>query len=548
MFADHFDKKVKNITDSLAPNLNQDPDNKLIHGNYEDCWITEAHIAKIINQLKSKRCQGYDRIPVIFYKDGQTELLQIVTCLMKKILTHNVVPDQWKIAKVIPIYKKGDKRNVNNYRPISNLCSITKIFERLILERINVIEQTEGCDLTGNKQHGFKKKHSTDTACLEVESKISGWCDNNEYVTLASLDLSAAFDVVDHKMLIKRLGQKGLPKIIVKTIENWLQNRFFYCEVKGRSSTMKKLTHGTVQGSILGPVLFAIFVSPLELKIKHLVTYADDNFILNHNGSMEVVIERAKTTTIIVRNWLVENGLKVNEEKTEICMFHKKDYQCEEIEIDNHIIKVKKSIRVLGVIFDSKLSWAEHVGFAVAKANKAKQGLSIIRRYFTTEEALKLGTAYFYSKLYYGARIWLISTLHGDLKRKLWQVSARMLKIIDANSSATNSYVSLHQKYNRASPMMWSKYSTALAMWDMVNNQVPESAVLKSVLNLLNEGRRPGLVFTRSNNTKIGFNCLANRLQATSRSLNTNWQDMPKEAFKVLCKKTFITEALRRLT
>ena len=144
----------------------------------------------------------------------------------KKILTHNVVPDQWKIAKVIPIYKKGDKRNVNNYRPISNLCSITKIFERLILERINVIEQTEGCDLTGNKQHGFKKKHSTDMACLEVESKISGWCDYNEYVTLASLDLSAAFDMVDHKMLIKRLGQKGLPKIIVKTIENWLQNRF----------------------------------------------------------------------------------------------------------------------------------------------------------------------------------------------------------------------------------------------------------------------------------------------------------------------------------
>ena len=437
---------------------------------------------------------------------------------------------------------------MNNYRPISNLCSITKIFERLALERINVIEQLEQCDLTGTKQHGFKKKHSTDTAGLEIQSKISGWCDKNEHVTVTSLDLSAAFDVVNHKLLIKRLKQKGLPSIIVLTIESWLQNRFFYCEVGGRCSVMKKLTHGTVQGSILGPVLFAIFVSPLEQKIKHLTTYADDNFVLNHNVSLDVVIERTKTTIIIVKNWLVENGLKVNEEKTEICMFYKKDYHCNDIELNGHKIIIKKNIRILGVMFDSKLTWAEHVSYAMAKANKAKQGLKLIRKYFTAEETLKLSTAYFYSKLYFGAKIWLISTLHGDLKKKLWQISGRMLKIIDANNSLSNSFTLLHKKYNRASPMMWSKYSTALAMWDMVNNQLPENIVIKSLLNILHEGRRPGLVFTRSNVTKIGFNCLSNRFQAITRLLNINWQDTSKETFKVISKKTFINEALRRLT
>ena len=138
--------------------------------------------------------------------------------------------------------------------------------------------------------------------------------------------------------------------------------------------------------------------------------------------------------------------------------------------------------------------------------------------------------------------------LHCDLKKKLWQISGRMLKIIDANNSQSNSFALLHKKYNRASPMMWSKYSTALAMWDMVNNQLPENIVIKSLLNILHEGRRPGLVFTRSNVTKIGFNCLSNRLQAITRLLNINWQDTSKETFKVISKKTFINEALRRLT
>ena len=323
-------------------------------------------------------------------------------------------------------------------------------------------------------------------------------------------------------------------------IEEWLSDRLFYCEVKGYTSLMRNLTHGTVQGSILGPLLFAIFVSPLEHKIKHIVMFADDNFVPNHDRDKTLLIQKTKETVLLARDWLTENGLRVNESKTEICIFYKKDCQCDDIRIGEHLIPVHKKMRVLGVIFDSKLSWYDHVKNALSKANQVKQGLRLIRKYFSTDEMIRLTTAYFYSKLYFGAKIWLISTLHSSLKKQLWQISSRMLMIVDGKQDGLRSFKSLHQKYKRASPMTWSKYTTAIAMWDLVNNQVPESVLLKTMMNRLYEERRQGLLFTRSNTLKIGFNCLSNRLQVVSGALKTNWQDMKKDQFKLYCKRQFV--------
>ena len=106
---------------------------------------------------------------MVFYTDAKCQLLGIITTLMSKVISSGVIPDQWKVAKIIPLYKKGKKDDVENYRPISNLCSITKICEKLILYRINMIEKTENTDLTGTHQFGFKEGRSTESACLELQ-------------------------------------------------------------------------------------------------------------------------------------------------------------------------------------------------------------------------------------------------------------------------------------------------------------------------------------------------------------------------------------------
>ena len=458
-----------------------------------------------------------------------------------------IIPEQWKIAKVLPLHKKGSKKKIENYRPISNLCSVTKIFENLVLQRIREIEILEGCDLTGNFQHGFKKERSTETACLEVQSKIAQACDTGDFVVMAGIDMSAAFDVVDHDILMKRLKTVGLPKILLKVLWSWLTQRSFYCEIGGKTSVFQNITHGTVQGSVLGPVLFAIFIAPLEDNIPDVVAYADDiNQISSHREEQTAINICVNETSEII-TWLRKNGMQVNNSKTEMCVFHKGDTRETEVMLDGIQITTKKSMKVLGVIFDTKLTWYEHISKTIVSANKVKQGLAIISKYFSDEEMLKLATANFYSRLYYASKVWLISTIAAPLKKKLWQVSSRMLKIVKKDWRGVYSYKELHKICKRATPQMWNDYVTAIAMRDIICNQIPLCVVPKIAENVLHNTRRQGLSFTRSNQLKIGFNCISNRLQLVSSKLKMDWTTQSKDCYKNMCKKMFINEALLTL-
>ena len=423
----------------------------------------------VIMGLQKKRCQGFDRIPLVFYVDGAEVLLDIITILMKKIIEDGNVPDQWKVAKVIPIMKKGKSTLVENYRPISNLCSITKILERLILNRIKCIEKIEGCDLSGNHQFGFKTGLSTESACLKLQSQIAEHCDAGEFVAVATLDMSAAFDTVDHLLLTKRLKKMGMPKNLLIVIDSWLSDRFFYCEINGRVSRFTKIKAGTVQGSILGPILYSLFTSQLADLVKYLVTFADDNYQIGTAATEAGAIEDCVSSLNIVITFLRDSGLHINNSKTEVCIFHGRDTCINTVIIDGRLIQVSKVMRILGVYFDSKLTWFSHVSNAINSANKAKQALCIISRYFSSDELLKLSTAYFYSRLYYGAKVWLHSGLNGLLKKKLWQASSRMLQVVDKDYQRRKSFNDLHKLYKRASPLMWSNYTTTISMYNVIH-------------------------------------------------------------------------------
>ena len=205
--------------------------------------------------------------------------------------------------------------------------------------------------------------------------------------------------------------------------------------------------------------------------------------------------------------------------------------------------QTKNQIKILGIIFDTKLTWTEHVKYAIAGANKAKQALKLIAKYFTEEELLKLSTAYFYGRLYYGAKVWLLTTLNNLVKKMIWQASSRMLQIVKKDYNRVHSFESLHKQFKRASPAMWCTYVTACAMHDVVINRVPENVIAKMTINWLSNSRRRGMTFTRSNKLKIGFNCLSNRLQNVSTNLDVDWQQMSNTSFKLHCKRQFLNWA-----
>jgi hypothetical protein len=187
-------------------------------------FFSYNQVLQTMNSLKSKKCYGYNNVPLLVLKDGADVLASPLSQLFEKIYQTKEIPDQWKISRTVPLFKKGNKKNTNSYRPISNLCSASKIFERLMLNRLTNIESRNNIDLTGKNQHGFKKQRSTVTALKEIQSQIATKIDEGYYVAMGSLDLTAAFNVVNINLLIQRLINLGLPEDWMELLEAWLQN------------------------------------------------------------------------------------------------------------------------------------------------------------------------------------------------------------------------------------------------------------------------------------------------------------------------------------
>jgi hypothetical protein len=258
-FSEYFEDKVEKIVQETGTKQDSYNGRRLFDEDDED-FMRPSDIMKVLKNLKIKNCEGYDRLPLRIIAKGAELLLPIITKLFSKIYKERMVPNQWKVAKVIPLHKKGDNEHISNYRPISNLCPLSKIFEKLVLRRLWNIADKHRVNLTGETQHGFKPNRSTITAALTIQSIISRALNDDKYVVAASLDLSAAFDVVDRCLLFKRIKVMGIPKDVTDLLRDWLSNRQSYVEIGGNSSYMKESNSGTVQGSVLGPVLFSIFI------------------------------------------------------------------------------------------------------------------------------------------------------------------------------------------------------------------------------------------------------------------------------------------------
>ena len=370
-FADFFVNKVKTITneckiDNFVYNgtrkLNVNPNN----------FMSPENVIAAVKSLKIKNCEGFDRIPVRILIDGINELAPVLCHLFQLIYEHKIIPSQWKISKVMPLLKSGNPTKIENYRPIANLCSTSKIFEKLILIRLTQLENLNDISLTGKSQHGFKKHHSTATLGLTLQSLIANALDENKYAIMASLDLSAAFDVVNVELLLKRLDIVGIPADVVSLIRIWLTERLIYVSVNGDDSCLLHSDTGTIQGSILGPILYAIFVAPL-FDLEKLSNYADDNYIVRCSTNItELIIDMKKSLETITK-WLKDSGLKVNEIKTEMCVFHRNEVKKVTFELNGTVIKSTPQIGVLGVIFDSKLKWTEQVSNVIKKIRKGVQ-------------------------------------------------------------------------------------------------------------------------------------------------------------------------------
>ena len=198
----------------------------------------------------------YDEISSIFLKRITTSIIKPLTIVINQVFNNGVFPDKLKIAKAVPIFKKGDSTLINNYRPISLLPVISKVIEKIIYNQLSLYFESN--KLFSDSQYGFRPNHSTEHATLELTDRITSAMDNNDVPIGIFLDLSKAFDTIDHAILLKKLEHYGVEGITLQLLQNYLTHRKQYVKLHDVKSCVLPINTGVPQGSILEPLLFII--------------------------------------------------------------------------------------------------------------------------------------------------------------------------------------------------------------------------------------------------------------------------------------------------
>ena len=288
---------------------------------FEDC--NENEIKSIISSLDKTKSSGPNSIPtdiLFLLKDFISIPLMHIFNLSFSTGQH---PDLFKISKVIPIFKKGSRLLVSNYRPISLLSNLNKILEKLV--HIRVYKFLEDFNCLYSLQFGFRQKHSTNHALIDITETIRSALDNKKYVCGVFVDLQKAFDTVNHEILVAKLDHYGIRGVANNWFSSYLSNRTQFVSILGFESDTKPMRHGVPQGSVLGPLLFLIYINDLHCSIKHSKVYhfADDTNLLNISNSSKRLQKLVNADLKILYNWLLANKFSLNCDKTEIIFFHK---------------------------------------------------------------------------------------------------------------------------------------------------------------------------------------------------------------------------------
>ena len=296
--ANHFDKHFSTIAQNLLnklPNPTTYYSDYLSKANREPIYLyatSPTEIKNIISGLKSKSSSGIDIIPSKLLKCFNENVLFTLSHIFNLSFKQGKFIECFKIAKLIPIHKSGTKNEINNFRPISLLSSLSKVLEKLVYNRVYAFFSKH--NILFEAQFGFRKNSSTSHAATMLVEKITQAFECKKKALGVSLDLSKAFDTIDHKILLSKLYHCGIGGIAHEWFKSYSVNRLQYVEcAKTLSSACSRVTHGVPQGSILGPLLFLVHVNDFKscLNKSDAIMFADDTTILATNKSLSVLFD-----------------------------------------------------------------------------------------------------------------------------------------------------------------------------------------------------------------------------------------------------------------
>lgn len=477
---------------------------------------------EVLLEINSAACDavGHDMIPLKSLKSSVCVTLPYITDIFNCCIATSEFPIDWKIAKVIPIGKIDNPLEEKDYRPISILSALSKIFEAILSKQLN--DYLTQYSLLSPFQSGYRKTCSTITALIKIENDVRETLDRKNVTVMALLDFSKAFDSIDHNLLCKKLMcNYRLDRFSANLIRSYLTNRSQYVELNKQQSNIIPVLSGVPQGSILGPLLFSMYINdlPSVLSFCKFHLYADDCqiYLSGEPNRISEIVKRINSDIESILIWCENNGLTLNAKKTQAIIFRTKRTILSEvplIRVGNDQIEFKGVVKNLGLLMDSHLNWSAQVNAVCTKVNGALHSLVILRHCTPQHIRVQL------------ARSLLVPLFdYGDILFGL--VSKKNLKKLNLVFNAVTRYAYNLKKYDHISNYRSAllgrnltnhlKLRLSIQTYKIINNPPP---YLLNFFNYARSTRASLLVVPR---------CLSNNLKESFRHRAIKiWNDLPR--------------------